>query len=145
MPITASLQQNANIAISRNKMSEPLSPQENGPIHNHLEPITHKRVIHVIMSIKGSLSISWHHLLRCFESRRRAWGGSDPQVPLLVQFHVPEYFNQDHHCKELPSTADRHVEEQRFSFHLQTIQLFPHCRKTAIFLPLTNPTIVPTP
>ena len=36
------------------------------------------------------------------------------------------------------------TEKRWLSCHLQTLQLFPRSRKTMMFLPLTNPTAVPT-
>ena len=43
-----------------------------------------------------------------------------------------------------PYCCSHAAEKQRCSCHLQILQLFPRCRKTMTFLPLTNPTIVPT-
>ena len=36
------------------------------------------------------------------------------------------------------------AEELRVPWHIQTLQLFPRNRKAVIFMPPTNPTIVPT-
>ena len=43
-----------------------------------------------------------------------------------------------------PYSCSAAAEKHWFSWHLQTLQLFPRNRKTTISLTLTNPTVVPT-